>query len=1799
MKVIKSLIITLLLNTSLLSQFSLEKNDNSEILVKYIKQPDVFLESEEGSFKKIDFIEALDESKPGFPKLPTKLFYIAIPPESKIQVELLDKYETKFNNVLVEANPLVEMNSDSTLNYLKVDFDNSLSEYENYPVSFVEIAGYTWIRDYYVAAIKVNPYQYSFSKRNLTILDSCLIKINFNNISTSLPAINSTPNLFDDVLKNVIINFEQAQNFKSIRNELFNVDTSGNWIDYSKEYLKLAIPADNIYRITYNNLLSYGVNPDIINPKTFKLFVRGKEQPIYVEGEEDNVFNQNDFIEFYAERNYTYQNYRNIVQLGQDYIQYLNRYTDTTIVWLTWDGNFGRRVNINNTNPVSTPDTIKSHLAKIHLEQDVRLWYYDPVAARIQLPFWQENKTFTWLFVGNSSFQSASFNARDFVPNTPVNIIVRLISYASNIINNAHRNGLSLNSTTATDTIVYNYRQTVNFARTYNSNQLVNGNNVVRIFGMSSSASFHQSLIDWVDIDYFRRNVVQNDTLKIIVPDSVQTAIRNVRIENISSINDLIIYKISPTFKKVTNFSVTGSAPFVINFIDTVSGRDQYYITRVSKARTPILKVKKYFTNIRNNSNGADYIIISNKVLQNSTNQYKNFISNNYNIRTSLIFNDDIFDEFAYGFPEAESIKDFLKYAYANWPQPRPSFLMLIGDANYDYKDVVTPAPNPRKKNILHSFGNPVSDPWYVMWDSVNIHFPQMHVGRLPANNDSEVLFYLQKHQNYISKRYDIFNKSFIFFSGGDATKPSELQLIKEANDFVMNNYVKSSPIFGNATHFYKTINPPSNFGPYTLEQVQKVIDEGGLFISYIGHSGTRTWDNSITEVEHIKNKYNSRHPLISDFGCSTGKFAEPDVDAFGELFITQSVNGQAIAYLGNSSWGYLSTSLRFPRYYYQVLTQDTLKGIGYAHTISKIRQINETGASDINRVFTYCNLLFGDPIIGLKVPEKPNLFINPSAIKLLTEQPDDQHDSIKFRILIQNFGLVNSDSISILLQDFNQDTILYSVLFKLPFPKFIDTILISIPVNRIAGSKKLKVYLDPQNIIDEIYEDDNQIIYEYIINSTTLSTIEISNIFNTAKNYIDVISPFIKRQNINEKFILELSRYENFNTSTRYSYQFDTLYTRVLLNELMLNQRYYYRTRIDDPVSFWSQPKSFLQDYSQYQFFLNSNEDENKNFNYHQTYFDSLTKSWNLSKETKTLKILSAGGHDGAFGSIQYNGLEQLPNTFFWGLATAIIDTLTLRPTFIRYFNVPDPGVSDSLTNYVNRQPPGTLIAMTISADAAQNVLGWSGGTPPRNAIKNIGSQFIDSIVYREGWSILGKKGAPIGSVPEDYKKLFQGIAQVEVSKNINYDSGYVIFPEIKYAKSWNYVKFQTQIPNGASIVYTPIGIRQNGQIDTLYNLSTNQDSINISSINAEIYPSIKILAKFYSNQLKQSPSIFSLAANYESLPELAINYQTVKVDKDTIFQGERISIDADIFNIGKSKADSVRVILELIDSNNEHSILIDTIFTSILLYQKVNIKHKVINSINDIYGNFYFKLRVDPENKIREFYENNNIYITPFFVKRDTLTSISSTSVSLRFNNNEIFDWDYVEPNSEINVDIKYPVWFPIEDTSAVQIFVDGFRIYSREISFSYDTIERKINLNYSTNFNPGEHNIRIFAKDIYGRLSNKPLIERYFKVSQDAELLDVYNYPNPFSTNTHFTFILTQIPDEVFIRIFSIAGRLIKTIKVPASNLSTNFNKVFWDGKDEDGDEIANGVYIYKMSLKKGEKTKSITQKLAILR
>ena len=135
------------------------------------------------------------------------------------------------------------------------------------------------------------------------------------------------------------------------------------------------------------------------------------------------------------------------------------------------------------------------------------------------------------------------------------------------------------------------------------------------------------------------------------------------------------------------------------------------------------------------------------------------------------------------------------------------------------------------------------------------------------------------------------------------------------------------------------------------------------------------------------------------------------------------------------------------------------------------------------------------------------------------------------------------------------------------------------------------------------------------------------------------------------------------------------------------------------------------------------------------------------------------------------------------------------------------------------------------------------------------------------------------------------------------------------------------------------------------------------------------------------------------------------------------------------------------------------------------------------------------------------------------------------------------------------------------------------------------------YSPELNDGSHSLEISSMNSLA--IKAPDVIKNFAVTSEPKLLDLYNYPNPFSSDTYFTFKLTQIPDQLKIRIFTVAGRMIKQFTLNPSNLNYDFNRIYWDGRDQDGDLVANGVYLYKVIMTANGKVQSLTQKLAIVR
>ncbi len=1739
---------------------------------------------------KVEYSNYINEGMPGSPVLPSKTIFIAIPPYSKVNPILTIKRKNVIADVDLKLNPEIKQKEDRII-YLEAAPNPEYFSNDSYPLKDVEVVGYTWIRDYYCAVIKINTHHYNWKRKEITELFEAEIKINFSDVKPY----NSNSGLkgkFDEALNKIILNYKFADQYRSFQSYSSLSDTTGSWIDYSNEYVKLGIPEDDIYKITYSDLLSYNVDPLLIEPLSFKIFFEGKELPLFVYGENDLSFDQGDYIEFYAEKNYGSPNYKEIVSTGEDYLNYFDRYNDTNFVWLTWKGSDGLRTDSINIFNSFVTDSVQEHLVKLHLEKDIRLWYYDAVSPRVQIPYWQENKVWTWQFFGNGGIISFNFDSPDFIPNTLIKTTARLISNAADITSDAHSNGASINSSTPSDTIIYDFKETVNLSSQFSSDILNQTGNVYNVFGLPTQAGFHQSLIDWIDIDFFRSNVAVDDSTMISIPDSVAASERIIVAANVSDVNGIYLYKIKPQLKRITAYNFSSGT---LTFTDIVSGGDKYLILKDNHKKIPRFVTKKQFVNLRDPSRISDYIIITNKELEESANQYKTFIESNYQMNVQTIFINDIYDEFSFGMDNVEAVRDFLFAANLNWQSPKPSFLNLIGDANYDYKKIIIPPTGIIRKNLVPSFGNPVSDVWFVTWDSLNINIPQMFVGRIPATDNNDVMYYLQKHQQYLNRQFDEWNKNYLFFSGGDINNASQLTQIKNANDDLLNEIVGSKPVGGSGKHFYKTVNPTTNFGPFTLSEVQDAIDEGGLFISYIGHSGTQTWDNGITSIDDLKNIFPDRNPLVTDFGCSTGKFAEPDIDAFGELFLLENPNGQAINYLGNTSWGYLSTSLGFPDLFYRKLLIDTISSVGEAHILAKVQQFNNNGFTDVNRVFNYCNLLFGDPVISFKTPLKPNFVISENSFSLVGDNPNDMTDSVAVKVEIQNSGRVSNDSLQVSLISNWAGQVIYQLDFKIPSPLFKDTLSFTIPIDGRVGQHNIQIELDKENLVDELYETDNSASHIFTVFSTSVRSIEVEKYYNTFRDSVRILNPTSLPDITTNELRLSISDNLEFSDAIDITKDFDSVFTTIGLNSLTADKRYWWRVKINETSQEWSDVYSFYNTNKDFEWYVGESFDS-EDIEYFNSAFDSSEKSWKLISTENILEILSAGFLDGSFASILYNGQEFLPNTYFWGIATAEIDTVSFHPGNIKYFLFGDPNIVDSMVLYLDSLPVGTVLAITICDDGAQSVLGFGSGTPVRRAIEDFGSLYIDSVRYRDSWCIIGRKGASQGSVLESFKKSSFGFAGITDSQNLNNQKGYVIFPAAEKSYQWLNIEKQDYTPTGSSIEYFPLGIKTNGDVDTLDVLTFSNNISLLNNIDAFVYSSLKILTKLNANELFESPSITSLGINYDLPPELAINYQVVKVESDTLLIGEMANLNFAVYNVSETPSDSFKILVEVINSDNQREVISDIPINRLDSLGKRFFE--VEFNTSDYPGNNNFILTIDYENKITEIFEDNNFYQIPFYVEPDS----STPTLNITFDGLDILDGEYISSDPEIKIELFDQSLLPINDTSSVTLFLNDEEIYyanNPEITYQFNSSDPKMVVIYRPQLRTGEYFLKAFSKNTTGNVVDSAGVEKYFIVNEETELLNVFNYPNPSAGETYFTFKLTQIPDELKIKIYTVAGRLIKEIKKTSSELDYDFNTIFWDGKDDDQDQLANGVYLYKVIISKDGKSRDVTQKLAIVR
>lgn len=1175
---------------------------------------------------------------------------------------------------------------------------------------------------------------------------------------------------------------------------------------------------------------------------------------------------------------------------------------------------------------------------------------------------------------------------------------------------------------------------------------------------------------------------------------------------------------------------------------------------------------------------GADYVIITHRVFTEQAERLANHRRQMYGFETAVISVSDIYNAFNYGIKSPEALREFVKHAVLTW-NPKPRYLLLFGDASWDIKGNIHSAPY---KDFVPAIGNPVSDALIVCLDGDDDFLPDLSVGRLPVKTDQEAQAMIDKIIEYEQNPGGSWTKRFLFISGG--LDESEQTLFSKQSQNLAQDYVESFPTFGQALFITKEENHP-NGDPRS--QILNTMNKGVIWSNFIGHAASRTWELMFNnpDVDELSNQ--GYYPVISSMTCHTGRFAEPTQQSFGEKFLLAQQKG-AIGFWGTSGWGYSYEDYQYLRELFPTILADSLRQLGDVILLTKFALWKKygSGAHYRNLILQY-NLL-GDPATTLVLPVQPDLTVMSGDLSVTPETLSEADSTATLHLKIQNWGLATVDSVDIELNIHHVVTQRHQkVYFRLPPIGAADSLSYFWSLKDMAGPVEITVVLDPQNSIPEANETNNNRTFQITVLASTITPIAPFNhsLMSTDNVVLKIQTP---QQIFDDKtyYTFELDTVPEFNSPSfvrSQTIQAHPLVVKWKPENLRNDQTYFWRVRNENNL----EHSLFVFEFRTHDTFP---------FGWYQTSKSpqhqpsSMYTKWEsdggqLDWQQIVILLQSAWTNSVGFAVIEIN--EHLAMQTGRGYNIVVLNEYTGEIIETGHFDTyGDPQAAPGMAAFIESIPTGRIVLVAVSDEGRVNMneAAWQ-------ALESIGSSRIRDLQFRDMWAIIGLKGAPIGSVLEQHLPAApDGAVVLKDTLEIRHPNGFIKSERIGPATKWHSIDFEYEMRDSSEFTLDIYGYRSAGNDSVRLFESMTQSPIDLSSLDAENYPFLRLFAHMSSYDGKSSPLLKNWTVAYNPSPDIALTPHLFTQSADTIIIGQSGKFLLDVYNIGLTDVDSVRIIFEEENSINGRSTFAEFILDSIETDKYIPIEQPY--SFGSTPGQKQIYITVDPDQRIQEMSEGNNSLHTTVFVQEDTL----KPQIKLFFDDREIFDGDMVTAQPIIRAQLFDNNPSPIDDTTRINLYLDG-----RRISFGDDELlslkglnsgDMRAELRYTPVLDDGEHQLDIYVSDISNNRTEKTI---GFKVYNHLVLENVLNYPNPFDESTEFFFESSQYAN-IEIKIYTVAGRLIRTLE---SMVGVGHNAIFWDGRDQEGDRPANGVYLYKIKATSDQESVTVLSKVIVMR
>jgi hypothetical protein len=758
------------------------------------------------------------------------------------------------------------------------------------------------------------------------------------------------------------------------------------------KWYKIGIPQDGMYKIDRDYLQNLGVNISNLNPNIINIYGNAQgmlsefngapriddliANSIFIKGDQDGVFDANDYIVFYAKGPHSFS------FDGIRFSHQQNKFTDTAYYFININPS-GVPIRIQNT-PLSSdaPTHVVSTFQDYgfyeddiyNLNKSGKEWMGDPFDTQL-------SKNYSFTFSNVTNIDSVELRARVVIQSTSIAPFFSLSS--NNVSKTIKASGASGQGYTnakgrfATESLRFKTtNSTINYSFSFDKS------------GFISSLAW----LDWVEINLTRNLIMNGNQMEFRNIKSIGNG--NVTQYNLSNANSVayIWETTNPRNPKLVAFNKNGS---LIDFTVTTDSLrtfvaftdDLYYIPVSFGAVAP--------QNLHG-LNYADIIIITDPNFKLASEKLALHHYQKRGFTTHIVTQQEIFNEYSSGMRDPVAIRHFLKMFYdrANGDEAQlPKYVILMGDATYDFRNKFNTNANHVISYQTNESLNPItsfaSDDFYVILNDnatmANNELMDMAIGRFPVKNQEEAMATVNKVIRYETNNsatnsacyncnsadnnsiYGDWRNRIVLISD-DADNNHYFNDIEEMSNKVKVQHDEINVIKIHSDATVETITPGGerNFG--AEQGIKDNVQNGALMVNYIGHGGETGWAHeSILTVPTIQNWTNSvKMPIFMTATCEFSRYDDHDRTSAGE-FVVLNENGGGIALFTTTRLVFSSSNSALTRIFYDTIF-DKLNGVpktlGQIYNQTKNKYALTNGDVEF-RKFT----LLGDPVIQLAQP--------------------------------------------------------------------------------------------------------------------------------------------------------------------------------------------------------------------------------------------------------------------------------------------------------------------------------------------------------------------------------------------------------------------------------------------------------------------------------------------------------------------------------------------------------------------------------------------------------------------------------------------------------------------------------------------------------------------------------------------------------------------------------------------------------------------------------------------------------------